>query len=43
MAGHREGSMYKELKRIVPTVAALGDVILGLLFVVADLIIRWQS
>ena len=37
MAGHREGSMYKELKRIVPTAAALGDAILGLLFVVADL------
>jgi len=37
MAGHREGSMYKELKRIVPTAAALGGAILGLLSVVADL------
>jgi protein transport protein SEC61 subunit alpha len=37
MAGHREGSMYKELKRVVPTAAALGGAILGLLSVVADL------
>ncbi|KAF7310035.1 Protein transport protein Sec61 alpha [Mycena indigotica] len=37
MAGHREGSMYKELKRIIPTAAALGGAILGLLSVVADL------
>ena len=31
IAGHREGSMYKELKRVVPTAAALGGAILGLL------------
>lgn len=37
MAGHREGSMYKELKRVVPTAAALGGAILGLLSVAADL------
>ncbi|KAI0051623.1 SecY protein [Auriscalpium vulgare] len=37
MAGHREGSMYKELKRVIPTAAALGGGILGLLSVVADL------
>ena len=36
MAGHLEGSMYKELKYVVPT-AALGGAILGLLSVVADL------
>jgi protein transport protein SEC61 subunit alpha len=24
MAGHREGSMYKELKRVIPTAAAFG-------------------
>jgi SecY len=38
MAGHREGSMYKELKRVIPTAAALGGAILGALSVVADLI-----
>ena len=37
MVGHREGSMYKELKRVVPTAAALGGAILGLLSVAADL------
>ena len=29
--------MYKELKRVVPTAAALGGAILGLLSVAADL------
>lgn len=38
MAGHREGSMYKELKRVIPTAAALGGAILGGLSVFADLI-----
>lgn len=38
MAGHREGSMYKELKRVIPTAAALGGAILGALSVFADLI-----
>ncbi|KAJ7925353.1 SecY subunit domain-containing protein [Mycena leptocephala] len=37
MAGHREGSMYKELKRVTPTAVALGGAILGLLSVAADL------
>lgn len=37
MAGHREGSMYKELKRVIPTAAAFGGAILGLLSVVADM------
>ncbi|KAF7426538.1 translocon subunit [Pleurotus ostreatus] len=38
MAGHRDGSMYKELKRVIPTAAALGGAILGLLSVSADLL-----
>jgi hypothetical protein len=38
MAGHREGSMYKELKRVIPTAAAYGGAILGLLSVAADLL-----
>ncbi|KIY44383.1 SecY protein [Fistulina hepatica ATCC 64428] len=38
MAGHREGSMYKELKRIIPTAAAFGGALLGLLSVAADLL-----
>jgi protein transport protein SEC61 subunit alpha len=37
MAGCREGSMYKELKCIIPTAATLGGAILGLLSVTADL------
>jgi protein transport protein SEC61 subunit alpha len=37
MAGHREGSLYKELKRIIPTAAAFGGAVLGLLSVAADL------
>ena len=38
MAGHREGSTYKELKRVVPTAAALGQcTILGLLSATVDL------
>lgn len=37
MAGHREGSMYKELKRVIPTAAAFGGATLGLLSVAADL------
>ena len=36
MSGHREGSMYKELKRVVPTAAVFGGAILGLLSVAAD-------
>lgn len=37
LAGHREGSMYKELKRVIPTAAAFGGAVLGLLSVAADL------
>ncbi|KAL7414776.1 SecY protein [Mrakia frigida] len=37
MAGHREGSMYKELKKVIPTAAAFGGAVLGLLSVAADL------
>src|ERR1700722_10970488 len=37
MAGHQEGSMYKELKCVIPTAATLGGAVLGLLSVVADL------
>jgi len=37
MAGHREASMYKELKRVIPTAAAFGGAILGLFSVAADL------
>ncbi|KAI8051639.1 SecY subunit domain-containing protein [Syncephalis plumigaleata] len=37
IAGYRDSSMYKELKRIIPTAAALGGVIIGILSVVADL------
>jgi len=37
IAGHREGSMYKELKYAIPTAAFTGGAILGLLSVAADL------
>lgn len=37
IAGHREVSMYKELKRVIPTAAAFGGAILGLLSVCADM------
>jgi protein transport protein SEC61 subunit alpha len=36
MRGHREGSMYKELKRIIPNVACLGALIVGALSIFAD-------
>ena len=36
MASHREASMYKELKRVIPTAAAFGGAILGLLSVKVD-------
>ncbi|KAK0551973.1 translocon subunit [Tilletia horrida] len=38
MAGHREQSMYKELKRVIPTAAAFGGATIGALSVVADLL-----
>ncbi|PJF18835.1 Protein transporter Sec61 subunit alpha isoform 2 [Paramicrosporidium saccamoebae] len=37
MRGHREGSMYKELKRIIPVAAYLGGLLVGALTVAADL------
>lgn len=37
IAGHREGGMYKELKRVIPTAAAFGGALVGALTVVADL------
>lgn len=37
LAGFREQSMYKELKRIIPTAASLGGVLIGMLSVVADM------
>lgn len=38
MAGHREQSMYKELKRVIPVAAAFGGACIGLLSVVSDLL-----
>ena len=37
MAGHREQSMYKELKRVIPTAAAFGGACIGGLSVASDL------
>ena len=36
--GRREQSMYKELKRIIPTAAAFGGLCIGALSVTADLL-----
>eukprot|EP00842_Homolaphlyctis_polyrhiza_P006727 jgi/Hompol1/7055/HPOL_005168-RA len=36
--GHREGFMYKELKKIIPTAAAFGGLCIGALSVAADLL-----
>lgn len=36
MAGHREESMYKELKRVIPTAAAFGGACIGKLFLVVQ-------
>ncbi|CEQ41323.1 SPOSA6832_03040 [Sporobolomyces salmonicolor] len=38
IAGHREASMYKELKRVIPTAAIFGGAVIGLLSVAADLV-----
>ncbi|KAK9468545.1 SecY subunit domain-containing protein [Lipomyces arxii] len=38
IAGHREASMYKELKRIIPTAAAFGGACIGALSVTSDLL-----
>jgi preprotein translocase subunit SecY len=43
MAGHREGSMYKELKHIIPTAAAFGGAVLGVLSVAAAQVSSWLS
>ncbi|KPI37749.1 Protein transport protein SEC61 subunit alpha [Cyphellophora attinorum] len=37
MAGHREQSMYKELKRVIPTAAAFGGACIGALSVASDM------
>ncbi|KAF2666307.1 Sec61 alpha subunit [Microthyrium microscopicum] len=37
MAGHRDQSMYRELKRVIPTAAAFGGAVIGLLSVASDL------
>ena len=36
--GHRETSMYKELKKTIPTAAAFGGLCIGALSVAADLL-----
>ncbi|KAJ2719682.1 translocon subunit [Coemansia sp. Benny D115] len=38
IVGHRDTSMYKELKRIIPTAAVVGGVIIGILSISADLL-----
>ncbi|KAL9583741.1 MAG: hypothetical protein Q9212_002528 [Teloschistes hypoglaucus] len=38
MAGHREQSMYKELKRVIPTAAAFGGACIGGLSVISDML-----
>jgi protein transport protein SEC61 subunit alpha len=38
IGGHREGSMLKELKRVIPTAAAFGGLCIGALSVAADLL-----
>lgn len=38
MRGHRQGSMYKELKRVIPVAACLGGLVVGALSITADLI-----
>ncbi|KAI8894837.1 SecY subunit domain-containing protein [Globomyces pollinis-pini] len=38
LRGHREGSMYKELKKVIPTAAAFGGLCIGALSVAADLL-----
>lgn len=38
IAGYRDSSMYKELKRIVPLAATVGGLLIGILSVSADLL-----
>ena len=40
MRGHREGSMYKELKKIIPVAASLGGLVIGALSISSDMIGR---
>ena len=37
MVGHREGSMSKELKRIIPSAAMLGGVAVGVVSSIGDI------
>lgn len=37
MAGHRDESMYRELKRVIPTAAAFGGACIGALSIASDL------
>ena len=38
MAGHRDESMYRELKRVIPTAAAFGGACIGALSITSDLL-----
>jgi protein transport protein SEC61 subunit alpha len=38
MAGHRDESMYRELKRVIPTAAAFGGACIGALSIASDLV-----
>lgn len=38
MAGHRDESMYRELKRVIPTAAAFGGACIGVLSITSDLL-----
>ncbi|KAK3808538.1 MAG: SecY subunit domain-containing protein [Benniella sp.] len=38
IVGHRDASVYKELKRVIPTAAAFGGAVLGAVSVLADLL-----
>lgn len=38
MRGHREDSLYQELKRIIPTAATVGGLVIGALSVASDLL-----
>ena len=37
IAGHRDTSVYKELKRVIPTAAAFGGATIGALSVISDM------
>lgn len=38
MAGHRDESLYRELKRVIPTAAAFGGACIGALSISSDLL-----